>query len=680
MRIRAANFINKGKDTLESMLLLGALCLLVPVFASTPNIDGTLLNALSAVNTAPLIVQRTVSTTIDSYGYNNLDCLRVLQPRDSSSPYTYLGVYHRQSGSQNPTKVGLVGSNDLRSWTIINPQLDTDYSSQADITKLPDGSYLVIYENDPSAYDTSRQGDPNFRIRHYTSYANLASGSADRQFDFDNTLSSTHCAEGTPSFRRIVSYNGGLDNSVIEIGFHYCNLDSSGKFSATTGVPDSAARGTLTNFRLWRNQDFTALNTVMRTAGVSSVGQMSTFQFRGNTYILLEGQTIFGDFGSFKLFIYNEDSNYLQKLSVTTPGGSYSIANPRLGIHYDSSGNADGIIGSYALLFASSSECNGKCPGTNEGGTFLFQQNLDNTLIDGSANPTNFAFRYNPVFAICSNGCQGVLLAGRDLIAGTNTVTDPGGVSTSVGGGQRHIVYGPYITTLPAIPLTAIFRMRLDSVASGGDHVARLEVVDSTTGTIIASRELYRRDFTQAYVNADLTLPFDWSSHSGHQVEFRVWTYDISYIKVSAVGVYLTFYTLYCPGDLSYSGNAHSTGSSCISNSATSSGNLVYGPYYFDFPGKAATATYSLRAPSGLTASGSTAVASIDVHAFNPSGKDAILASANINANQLNANYKTFTLNYDTTYYTGNGWQIETRVNVLGRGIVETQWTQVNSH
>ena len=678
MRLHAVLFAGKGWNTLKSVLLLGALCLLAPAFASTPNIDGTLLNALSAVNSAPLIVQQARSTTTDSNGYNNLDCLRVLQPRDPSSPYTYIGVYHRQSGSQNPTKVGLVGSNDLRSWTIINPQLDTDYSSQADITKLPDGSYLVMYENNPSAYDTSRNGDPNFRIRHYTSYSNLAAGSSDRQFDFDNTLSSTHCAEGTPSFRKIVSYSGGADNSVIEIGFHYCNRDSSGKISATNGVLDSAARGTLTNFRLWRNQDFTALNAAMHNSGVAQVGQMSIFQFRGNTYTLLEGQTIFGDFGSFKLFIYNEDSNYLQKLSVTTPGGSYSIANPRLGIHYDSSGNADGIIGSYALLYASSSACNGKCPGANEGGTFLFQQYLDNTLADGVANPTNFAFRYNPVFAICNNGCQGVLLAGRDLNAGTGTVTDPGGVSTSVGGGQRHIIYGPYITTLPAIPLTAVFRMRLDSVASGGDHVARLEVTDATTGTIIASRELYRRDFSQAYVNADLTLPFDWSSHAGHQVEFRVWTYDISYMKVSAVGVYLTSYTLYCPGDLSYSGNAHSTGSSCISNSATSSGNLVYGPYYFDFPGKPATATFSLRA-SGLTTSGSNAVASIDVHAYNPSGKDAILASANINANQISGNYQTFTLNYNTTYYTGNGWQIETRVSALGKGIIETQWTQVSS-
>ena len=675
MRLQTVHFLNKGRNILGGIVLLGALCLPAVVFASTSGIDGTLSNALSAVNSAPLIVQQATSDTVDSNGYNNLDCLRVLQPRDSAVPYTYIGVYHRQSGSQNPFKVGLAGSNDLRSWSIINSQLDTDYSSQADIAKLPDGSYLVVYENDPSAYDTSRSASPNFRIRHYSSYSNLASGSADRQFDFDNTLSSTHCAEGTPNFRKI-TYNGGVDNSVIEIGFHYCNLDSSGRVSATTGVLDSAARGTLTNFRLWRNQDFTALNTAMHNVGVAQVGQMSTFQFRGNTYTLLEGQSINGDFGSFKLYIYNEDSNFLQRLSVTTLGGSYSIANPRTGIHYDSAGNADGIIGTYALLYASSSQCNGKCPGTNEGGTYLFQQSLDNTLAEGSANPTTFAFRYNPVFTICNNGCQGILLAGRDLNAGSGTVTDIGGVSTSVGGGQRHIIYGPYITTLPAIPLTAVFRMRLDSVAQGNDHVARLEVTDSTSGSIIASRELYRRDFSKSYVNADLTVPFDWSSHSGHQAEFRVWTYDISYIKVSAVGVYLQAYTFFCPGDLSYFSDAHSTGSSCISNSASTSGNLVFGPYYFDFPGKAATATFSLRA-SSLSTSGANAVASIDVHAYNPLGKDAILASANINANQLDGTYRTFTLNYDTTYYTGNGWLIETRVSSLGRGLIETQWTQV---
>ncbi|MCJ1449212.1 MAG: hypothetical protein MMC23_009731 [Stictis urceolatum] len=146
-------------------------------------------------------------------------------------------------------------------------------------------------------------------------------------------------------------------------------------------------------------------------------------------------------------------------------GGSYSIANPRIGIHYDSSDNADGISGTYALLSASSSQCNGKCPGANEGGTFLFPAKLDNTLTEGVTNPTAFAFVYDPVFSICNNGCQGILLVGRDLNARSGTITDIGGVSTSVGGGQRHIIYGPYITILPAIPLTAVFRMRLDSVA-----------------------------------------------------------------------------------------------------------------------------------------------------------------------------------------------------------------------
>lgn len=256
--------------------LLIAFSVAAPSVASTTGLDPTLKSALSAINTAPLVVQRTVANTTDSNGQNNLDVLHVLQTRDASSPYTYVGTYHRKSGAQ-PTKLGLAGSNDLQSWAVINSQLDSDESSQADITKLPDGSYLIVYENDPSYIDTSKAANPNFRIRHYANYAQLAAGTADRQFDFPNTLSSTSCAEGTPNFRKII-YNGSVSNSVIEIGFHYCNYDSAGHVSATTGVPDSVARGTLTNFRLWRTQDWAALNKSMRQLGVSQVGQMNSLQ------------------------------------------------------------------------------------------------------------------------------------------------------------------------------------------------------------------------------------------------------------------------------------------------------------------------------------------------------------------------------------------------------------------
>ena len=146
-------------------------------------------------------------------------------------------------------------------------------------------------------------------------------------------------------------------------------------------------------------------------------------------------------------------------------------------------------------------------------------------------------------------------------------------------------------------------------------------------------------------------------------------------MKVAAVGVYQTTYTLNCPSDLYISNNAHSTGSSCISNSSSSSGNLVYGPYLFDLPGRPFTATYSIRA-SSMTTSGSNAVATVDVNAYNSSGQSKILGSVNINANQLDGNFRTFSLRADPTYYTGNGWTIETRVNGLGKGVVETQWTQ----
>lgn len=657
-----------------ALLNLSALFFLIsaPVHASTNQVDSRLRDALSAVGSAPLVV-RQVITDPDQNGKQNLDCLKIIQVQDGSSPYQYIGVYHRQGGSEL-TKLGVAGSNDLIHWTVINGNLDANESSQPDIARLSDGSYLIVYENDPSYADHSQQADPNFRIRHYANFAQLAAGNADRQFDFENTLSSTHCAEGTPNFRKI-AYSGNLDNSTIELGFHYCNYGSGSRLA----VPDSAAKGTLTNFRSWRSQDFTALNKAMRQAGALSVGQMNSFQYQGNNYIVLEGQSDLDNFTSYQNYIFNEDSGYVERLTTTTPGNAKSFANPRITIHYDSNGNSDGVIGTYGLL--QGNKCDGgACTSNGEGGTYLFQQFLDNTLIGDASGFSSLYFRYNPVSQICTNGCLGILLANRDLNPGSGTSTDIGGVSASVGGGQRHIVYGPYISGLPGISLTANFKMLLDSVANKGDHVARLEVVDATTATIIASRELYRSDFHHSYVYSDIPVTFDWGQHAGHQVEFRVWTYDTSFMEVSAVKVYLASYTFFCPGDLNISQNAHSTGSSCVSNSAATNANIVYGPYYLDFPGGPTTATYSIRS-SASSASGSTAVANIDVNAFNSAtGASVTLASANINANQVDSNYRTFTLDYDTRYYTGDGWQIETRVNGLGKSVIDTQYTFVTPH
>lgn len=201
-------------------------------------------------------------------------------------------------------------------------------------------------------------------------------------------------------------------------------------------------------------------------------------------------------------------------------------------------------------------------------------------------------------------------------------------------------------------------------------------MVDATMGTVIASRPIYRRDFHHSWVYSNLMLPFDWSSHAGHQVELRVWSYGVNYIKVASVSVYQQSYTFSCPGNLAVTSIAHSAGSSCISNGPTSYGALVYGPYYSNFPGTPTTASYSIRA-SSLSASRAAAVGAIDVHAFNPNGQEAVLASASILANQVDSNYRTFNLNFDPTYYIANGWSIEARVYGWGKGNIEMQYTYI---
>jgi hypothetical protein len=227
--------------------------------------------------------------------------------------------------------------------------------------------------------------------------------------------------------------------------------------------------------------------------------------------------------------------------------------------------------------------------------------------------------------------------------------------------------------------MTAHFKMMIDYTTKPWEIVAQIEVTDTTVGQVIASKQITRGDFPGPYNYQDLALPFDWSSRAGHMVEFRVWSYNITYMNVASVDVYEQTFTFFCPGSLAVnSANAHSTGSSCISNGSASDGNLVYGPYVSDFPGLPSLATFSLRF-SNVTATGGTAVGAIDVHAYNPNSNiDMVLAQATITASQINSSgYQIFSLLYDPTFYIANGYLIETRVFGWGRGQIETQWTQI---
>jgi hypothetical protein len=107
---------------------------------------------------------------------------------------------------------------------------------------------------------------------------------------------------------------------------------------------------------------------------------------------------------------------------------------------------------------------------------------------------------------------------------------------TGIDAAGRHMIYGPYDASLPAGGNTARFRMKIDNNTADDNHQVTIEARDSTTGAMLASQEITRRQFTVAGDWVTFGLPFSIPAQ-GHGIELRVWWAGGAYIKVDWVGV-----------------------------------------------------------------------------------------------------------------------------------------------
>jgi hypothetical protein len=107
---------------------------------------------------------------------------------------------------------------------------------------------------------------------------------------------------------------------------------------------------------------------------------------------------------------------------------------------------------------------------------------------------------------------------------------------TGIDEARRHMVYGPYDSTLPAGGNTARFRIKIDNNSADDAHQVTIDVRDSTTGAVLASQDVTRRQFTVAGDWVTFALPFSIPAQ-GHAIELRVWWAGGAYIKVDSVGV-----------------------------------------------------------------------------------------------------------------------------------------------
>lgn len=106
---------------------------------------------------------------------------------------------------------------------------------------------------------------------------------------------------------------------------------------------------------------------------------------------------------------------------------------------------------------------------------------------------------------------------------------------TSIDAPNQFMIYGPYATDIPPGDSTAFFDLIIDNNTANNELMVTVDVRDNTTGAILAKRDIYRMDFTRTGSNQRFQLPFN-NPVAGHGIEFRVFWYGRSYIKVDAVG------------------------------------------------------------------------------------------------------------------------------------------------
>ena len=100
----------------------------------------------------------------------------------------------------------------------------------------------------------------------------------------------------------------------------------------------------------------------------------------------------------------------------------------------------------------------------------------------------------------------------------------------------KHMIYGPYDTTVPAGANTAQFRMQIDDNTANDDPIVVIDVNDATAGTVLATNTITRKQFPVAASYTSFSLPFTLPADE-HKLELRVYWYGAAYTKVASVGV-----------------------------------------------------------------------------------------------------------------------------------------------
>ncbi|UKS28310.1 hypothetical protein LOZ80_05070 [Paenibacillus sp. HWE-109] len=207
------------------------------------------------------------------------------------------------------------------------------------------------------------------------------------------------------------------------------------------------------------------------------------------------------------------------------------------------------------------------------------------------------------------------------------------------------MLWGPYVSTLPAGQLTTTFKVKIDSIAGNNDNVLRLDVRDSTTGQDLAAFDVYRNQFKSNNYYQDFSLSY--TNVAGHPLEFRAGYKDNAKISIDKVTTTTSIGKYEAEGTILGHGAGRVVGDGWQANPTQDNANhMVYGPYDSNVPIGNRKVTFALKVDNNTL--NNLQVASIDVW---DATAGTVLASQNILRQQFTSanQYQNFSLSFNQT-------------------------------
>jgi len=225
---------------------------------------------------------------------HTMDGLKIIANPDAGG---FIGVY--QTYRAGTFDAHLATSTDLLHWTW---RAVLDRSAAQPTIKAAGASFVVVTETD---------GDNHLRFYYYDSWQALLNAPTSRIYDAPRTLSP--CAEGTPNIY-------AADSTRVEVGFHYWSQCDVGR----------QARG-VTDWSTWSAAPEPALDSAIIAHGIAGVGDRDgPLTFRGYQFAVIEGEGVRNQWDSWRVFLYDYQTQTADLLNIRTDAGSISFGNPTI--------------------------------------------------------------------------------------------------------------------------------------------------------------------------------------------------------------------------------------------------------------------------------------------------------------------------------------------------------------